>query len=371
MTYTEKEQELFELGILVSPEKSNYINSNYRKIPEAVRFLESIYPEVNHVPTKVYLYVNGLESIPLCKECQTNPVKLRNTTLGFREFCSVKCMSINKETDQKKRDTCRNNHGVDYSFQSDKINKKTKKAIYDLYGVDNISQNSDIKRKKRDTFLSNLGVDRRRILSDNEFLQSLLDELHPSEIEERYGVSTITIYRRIRKSGLMMHQRNLSLPEKKIKDFLIKNRVNFINGYRLGKMEIDFYLPDHKIGIEFNGVYWHSEEAGRGQFYHWNKTNLCISEGIQVFHIYEDEWDSDEGLCKRRILDIIEGKRLSVERLERGYGIVDETEYELDFVEFPSCRRLNFIKGKWSEVETGGYVVWNSGYEIYKRKPRN
>lgn len=38
--------------------------------------------------------------------------------------------------------------------------------------------------------------------------------------------------------------------------------------------EIDFYLPKYKIGIEYDGVYWHSE-VYKDKDYHLNKTLEC------------------------------------------------------------------------------------------------
>lgn len=57
--------------------------------------------------------------------------------------------------------------------------------------------------------------------------------------------------------------------------------------------EIDIYLPDLKIGIEYNGTYWHSIEAGTDKYAHRNKSLTCRKLGIRLIHIYEFE-DLDE-----------------------------------------------------------------------------
>lgn len=59
--------------------------------------------------------------------------------------------------------------------------------------------------------------------------------------------------------------------------------------------EIDIYFPDRKIGIEFNGLYWHSEQACQhGEKFHKNrhldKTKLCEQKGIRLIHIFEGEY---------------------------------------------------------------------------------
>ena len=54
-------------------------------------------------------------------------------------------------------------------------------------------------------------------------------------------------------------------------------------------LEIDIYLPEKKLGIEFNGTYWHSSLAGTPKNYHFNKSILAEKAGIKLVHIYEYE----------------------------------------------------------------------------------
>lgn len=54
--------------------------------------------------------------------------------------------------------------------------------------------------------------------------------------------------------------------------------------------EIDIYLSDYNIGVEYNGMYWHSEQRGIEKYYHLDKTILCENESIFLIHIFESEW---------------------------------------------------------------------------------
>lgn len=67
--------------------------------------------------------------------------------------------------------------------------------------------------------------------------------------------------------------------------------------------ELDMYIPDLKIAIEFDGLYWHSEE-NVGSNYHLNKLNLCSANGIRLIHVFEDEWISKKDILKDRIKSI-------------------------------------------------------------------
>lgn len=56
------------------------------------------------------------------------------------------------------------------------------------------------------------------------------------------------------------------------------------------KGDLDYYIPAHKIAIEYDGLYWHSEKCGKGYSYHLQKTKDCEAQGIKLFHIWENEW---------------------------------------------------------------------------------
>jgi len=72
------------------------------------------------------------------------------------------------------------------------------------------------------------------------------------------------------------------------------------------RYELDIYCPNDGVGIEYDGIYWHSEEQGRGRHYHKDKDSFFEREfGIGIVHIRENEWrDKREvvkSLIKRRI----------------------------------------------------------------------
>ena len=75
--------------------------------------------------------------------------------------------------------------------------------------------------------------------------------------------------------------------------------------------EIDIYLPDIKVGFEFNGIYWHSDEIfqKRGykdaEEYHQEKYNLAKEKGIDLYFIKEEDWLNNKEEVKERIKHII------------------------------------------------------------------
>lgn len=84
----------------------------------------------------------------------------------------------------------------------------------------------------------------------------------------------------------------VSKAEQKIVDFLVKNGIQLIQSDRkiLNGIELDIYVPEKKIAVEFNGVYWHSELFKKDTMYHHKKWLECKKQGIQLIQIWEDEW---------------------------------------------------------------------------------
>ena len=91
-----------------------------------------------------------------------------------------------------------------------------------------------------------------------------------------------------------------SIKEKELFNFIRTIYVGeIIQSYRDG-LEIDIYLPELKLGFEFNGLYWHSEEW-KDKNYHQNKTNHFKEKGIRIIHIWEDDWDLKSYIVKSQI----------------------------------------------------------------------
>lgn len=69
----------------------------------------------------------------------------------------------------------------------------------------------------------------------------------------------------------------------------------------LASGELDILIPEKKIAIEFNGLYWHTENRGKHETYHYEKWKECKDKGIQLIQIWEDEWNEKPSLLKRML----------------------------------------------------------------------
>lgn len=72
----------------------------------------------------------------------------------------------------------------------------------------------------------------------------------------------------------------------------------------LNGKEIDIYIPSLKLGIEYNGLLWHSETYGKDKRYHINKLEDCEKQGIRLIQIFEDEWVNHRRICEYKLREI-------------------------------------------------------------------
>jgi hypothetical protein len=63
-----------------------------------------------------------------------------------------------------------------------------------------------------------------------------------------------------------------------------------LTNYRGFGREIDIYLPELSLGIEFNGLYWHSTKF-LDKKYHFTKYEFLKNKKINLFFIWEDDWN--------------------------------------------------------------------------------
>jgi len=112
----------------------------------------------------------------------------------------------------------------------------------------------------------------------------------------------------VTRTNMLTKKSKTSKAENEIKDFIVDNGVLVKQSVRkiLNGNEIDLYLPDYNVGIEYNGNLYHTEKYGKKDFnYHLNKTKLASEKNIDLYQIFEDEWDLKGELVKSKILHII------------------------------------------------------------------
>ena len=308
----------------------------------------------------LYHVIHNIQKIPKCKNTPCcNYVKWDNINLKYSETCSKKCANkffynskktkiqqtnLKKyggiapacciEIKEKAKQTCVDKFGNDYI---EKISELSKQGSMKKYNVDNPTKNKSISDKikvawdaKNDNEKKEIQFKRMQtsiekygrtnpnqiqlsqnafeILNDKKLLTQLhdIEKLNVSEIANKLNVSITTVYNsflnlNIENKRWIKHNLE-STGQTEVFNFLksLDESINIQTNVRniIYPKEIDIYLPDYNLAIEYNGLYWHSEASGKDKKYHLEKTKLCEEKGIRLIHIFEDEWFNMKQQCK-------------------------------------------------------------------------
>ena len=104
------------------------------------------------------------------------------------------------------------------------------------------------------------------------------------------------------------NKNKVTLGENEIYKFIKSKKNEVIRNDRniIKPLELDLYLPNNNIAIEYNGLIWHSEQYKYNPInYHLDKTEKCNEQGIRLIHIFEDEWLEKKEIVKSRLSSII------------------------------------------------------------------
>ena len=283
----------------------------------------------------------GVENAMILKETQEKTKKTNREKYGVEflmqsseiqekskktliEKWGVDHISKTEDFKEKFKETMLERWGVEYSMQSDIIKEKSKKTNLQKLGVENPSQSKEIKKKISKTNLEKWGNvnylrsdDYKAKSKETLMIKWGSDNIMKSELFRsdkflitknenyiKYGFSGVSIMRCEREHLFEIHIDNYlkrfksnlplcticypigdsqSIKEKELLEF-IKSIYSgeIIQSYRDG-LEIDIYLPELKLGFEFNGLYWHSE-IYKDKMYHLNKSNYFKEREIRIIH---------------------------------------------------------------------------------------
>lgn len=111
-------------------------------------------------------------------------------------------------------------------------------------------------------------------------------------------------------SNCRMCSSQLSKNENEIYEFIVEklgseNVVQSERSILRHRAEIDIFIPSLKLGIEYDGCRWHTEQFGKGRYYHLNKTEECNKNGISLIHIFEDEYNNKKEIVLNKIQHLI------------------------------------------------------------------
>lgn len=326
---------------------------------------------------KVYLTLNNLESIPICKNINCkNRVNFKNSTIGYLDYCSRRCVSSDPNMIKMKEEKSLKKFGTKSPAQSKVVKDKSSKTNQEKYGHNSAMCLIETQNKSKNTLLKNYGVSNPS--GSKELLEKRIESFKLSNYKETYrntslekygvehpwmnkdvhkktidffyasyrsrieskidindfkfigfkkGISTSLVFNCFECSNefdILTYQfyyrtnsgvnictncfpisENASISQIELYNFITKNYngvvlldcKNIISPY-----EIDIYLPELKLGFEFNGVWWYSEKF-KGENYHLKKSEASVINNIQLITIWEDDWVTNGEICESFVLN--------------------------------------------------------------------
>lgn len=343
-----------------------YFDNGYKQIPANNPIVKQqlneartlFYPDIEDLPTKhltVALKLN-LTSIPMCIHCNTHIANV--TSKGFGTHCSIQCRSQDTEgraiATNKATQTLKEKYGG-RGFAVPETKLKAQQRIEELYGTDNVFRGEQGIELRKAGMLKKYGVEHNSNLQSTIELrkQTNLKNIgvscvfktkeHRDNAKESYKESSFTKkleyienvlnYIVISKDPLVItcdkgHQFEYnyftnyskgvrclecfpwqeSKEQIEIKNFVESFGYNVIMNARKvldNVCEIDVYIPELNLGIEYNGDYWHSSKhklaESEFKFRHYNKVKICESKGITLLQFRDAHWFHKKDIVKSMI----------------------------------------------------------------------
>jgi len=92
--------------------------------------------------------------------------------------------------------------------------------------------------------------------------------------------------------------KNTSEAELELYNYLKTINASTKHKHYISGKEYDIFIEDKKLLIEFNGLYWHSEEIQLDKKYHYNKQKMATENNCELFNIWEDDWMNKQDIIK-------------------------------------------------------------------------
>lgn len=122
----------------------------------------------------------------------------------------------------------------------------------------------------------------------------------------------------------------------------------------LSGREFDIYLPELKIGIEYTGLFWHSNIQRPDILHLQQKTLLAREHSVELITIFEDEWQCQ----KDKVKNILHGK-ITPQINEYRISEIDAQDANAFLVQWSlSIAEFNLALGLYKEDALLGIVTF-------------
>ena len=255
--------------------------------------------------------INNFSQIESIKKIRSEKMKInapKYNKIFFEKYNVKSPMQVQKFKDKFKK-LFIEKYGVDNPMKVQEIKNKGIEKNLNKYNVKNYNQrnlkNYD-KLYDRDfiikNFINNKIFNIRKFIVYFDYKGSRPKSIFIDYFKKINIIDYIDINKTFTKSSYEIEIREFikSIINTEIKNnYILKFNENNIKNNIKNNIELDIYIPEKNLAIEFDGLFWHSQgkiyiNEGHRKYNtfdrHLKKTEACESKNINLLHIFENEW---------------------------------------------------------------------------------
>jgi len=310
-------------------DKNGKVKLNSFTLKKDLDLIKDIYNYLDNIPDKenisfgdlVWCIKNDWNQKPICETCfkeikfkieKANP----NRRPYVKKYCNLKC--FNNDPKNKKISSKREKENASKRLE------KRKKTIIEKYGSwdnrpgkDNFKnrmilekENPSLKQERIQHIILSHRLGKDDFYNKEFLIKNFMDKnkkIKWTKFKKHFDCSESLPYKQFQKLGIDYEIKNLkySEAEKEINSFINNLNIDTVeNDKSLINKEIDILIPRFNLGIEYNGLYWHSfglskiKEESHYRLKHLKKTRLMEEKGFNLLHIFENEWLEKKDIWK-------------------------------------------------------------------------
>lgn len=304
---------------------------------------------------RLYWLRHDLSAYPACMHCLGPVHGFINGIKGYHSYCSRKCQVNSKEYQAASRNTSLLRYGVEHPAKAAEFQQKRcmtnmqrygdthpwrwggkafQDAMLSRHGVKNALQDEIIRTRVSQSLKASY-VETKLEQRLEEILELENVELmsrytgHDQPLMWLHKTCNETFYSNIADGKIPSCPRcnGKSKPEyllyKHLVELLGHDAVRRNDRTLIKPLELDIYLPDYKLAIELNGMFWHSElflTPAKAKTYHLYKSELCKAQGVQLLQIFDIEWAEKRAIIESKFNHLF---NRSERRFARTLHVVD------------------------------------------------
>lgn len=262
------------------------------------------------------------QCIKTCVVCSSS-TQFKQFSHGYYEYCSCSCRAKHKQSYKNAHDDSGQCKGrVKLALCAPLSRQKRYDTIAETFGIDPKIHISNIRAQK---YIDRIPDE----LKSYEYCRSVDTSL--VSVATTLGVPFNMVRQSFKKFSILppKARKGTSYDEIELGEYISSLGVPFIRNVKTlfgDRREIDIYIPSLNIGIEYCGLFWHSDRNNYGKNKHQQKWVDSGKLGINLITIFEDEWLFNREVVKSRLSSILQTHTDRIFARKCNISVISSTE---------------------------------------------